>query len=560
MNENEKSCASTDQPWNTWDSINWLKCEMAVKKLQARIVKAQKEGKHGKVKSLQWVLTHSFYAKALAVKRVTSNNGKKTSGIDHVIWETPRAKYQAITTLKRNGYKPQPLKRVCIKKKNGKLRPLGIPTMKDRAMQALYLMALEPVAETTADLNSYGFRKARCTNDVQQKCHIALSRGNSAEWILEGDIKGCFDHISHEWLLNNIPMDKSMLRKWLKSGFIFNRELFPTEEGTPQGGIISPVLANMALDGLEAILIKRFKPYRKMRINGELCHSKVNYVRYADDFIITGRSKELLENDVIPIVREFLQERGLVLSEEKTKITHIDEGFDFLGFNIRKYKGTLLIKPTKESLKRFLSKLKYILDSNKSVKQESVIRLMNPVIKGWTNYYRYCCAGETFSKADYLIHQKMWRWAARRHPKKGRKWIAKRYFSQIENQKWCFSVGFNKRNPESRITLIKLSNTNIERYTKIKREANPFDPEWKEYFETRETNKMLSNLKGRKTLLQLWEKQGRKCPVCGSAIDKESKWSMSEKLQSGRKIKILIHSKCRNRSKRDNRGFEPASI
>ena len=372
--------------------------------------------------------------------------------------------------------------------------------------------------------------------------------------------KGCFDHISHEWLLNNIPMDKSMLRKWLKSGFIFNRELFPTEEGTPQGGIISPVLANMALDGLEAILIKRFKPYRKMRINGELCHSKVNYVRYADDFIITGRSKELLENDVIPIVREFLQERGLVLSEEKTKITHIDEGFDFLGFNIRKYKGTLLIKPTKESLKRFLSKLKYILDSNKSVKQESVIRLMNPVRKGWTNYYRYCCAGETFSKADYLIHQKMWRWAARRHPKKGRKWIAKRYFSQIGNQKWCFSVGFNKRNPESRITLIKLSNTNIERYTKIKREANPFDPEWKEYFETRETNKMLSNLKGRKTLLQLWEKQGRKCPVCGSAIDKESKWSMSEKLQSGRKIKILIHSKCRNRSKRDNRGFEPASI
>ena len=351
-----------------------------------------------------------------------------------------------------------------------------------------------------------------------------------------------------------------MLRKWLKSGFIFNRELFPTEEGTPQGGIISPVLANMALDGLEAILIKRFKPYRKMRINGELCHSKVNYVRYADDFIITGRSKELLENDVIPIVREFLQERGLVLSEEKTKITHIDEGFDFLGFNIRKYKGTLLIKPTKESLKRFLSKLKYILDSNKSVKQESVIRLMNPVIKGWTNYYRYCCAGETFSKADYLIHQKMWRWAARRHPKKGRKWIAKRYFSQIGNQKWCFSVGFNKRNPESRITLIKLSNTNIERYTKIKREANPFDPEWKEYFETRETNKMLSNLKGRKTLLQLWEKQGRKCPVCGSAIDKESKWSMSEKLQSGRKIKILIHSKCRNRSKRANRGFEPASF
>ena len=258
MNEIKKSCASTDQTQSKWDSINWLKCEAAVQKLQARIVKAQKEGRHNKVKALQWTLIHSFYAKALAVRRVTSNNGSKTAGVDMVTWKTPDAKVCAITELKRRGYTPQPLRRVHIRKSNGKLRPLGIPTMKDRAMQALYLMALAPVAETTADANSYGFRKERSTADAVQQCFNDLARTTSPQWILEGDIKGCFDHISHEWLLDNIPMDKVLLRKWLKSGFIFNKQLFPTEEGTPQGGIISPTLANMTLDGLEKLLADSF--------------------------------------------------------------------------------------------------------------------------------------------------------------------------------------------------------------------------------------------------------------------------------------------------------------
>jgi len=294
--------------------------------------------------------------------------------------------------------------------------------------------------------------------------------------------------------------------------------------------------------------------------NGKLGYSKVNFVRYADDFIITGRSKELLENDVMPVVREFLQERGLTLSEEKTKITHISEGFDFLGFNVRKYSnGTLLIKPTKESLGNFLAKTKEVLDANKSIKQESLIRLLNPIIRGWANYYKTCVAGEIFSKADYLIHQKLWQWAKRRHPKKGKRWIAKRYFSKIGNQKWCFSVSFDPNNPNDRTRLIKLSNTKIERHIKIKRDANPFDPQWKEYFDERQTRKMLTTLKGRKTLLQLWQKQGRVCPVCETAIDKDSKWSMSERLKSGKTTKILIHSKCRNRQKR-NEVFEPATI
>lgn len=235
MNEIKTSCASTDRKWSTWESIDWNKCVIAVNKLQARIVKAQKAGKHGRVKSLQWVLTHSFYAKALAVKRVTSNSGSDTAGVDKVKWSTPNARFKAIGELKRRGYKPQPLKRVNIKKSNGKLRPLGIPTMKDRAMQALYLLALEPVSETTADSNSYGFRKERSTGDAREQCFCVLAKKASPEWIMEGDIQGCFDHISHEWLLNNIPMDKVMLRKRLKCGFVFNKAAIPHGRGHSTG-------------------------------------------------------------------------------------------------------------------------------------------------------------------------------------------------------------------------------------------------------------------------------------------------------------------------------------
>src|SRR5208282_3683721 len=200
--------------------------------------KATREGRWGKVKALQRLLTHSFAAKALAVKRVTENQGKETSGVDGRIWSTPAAKLKAIESLQRRGYRPQPLRRVYIPKANGNLRPLGIPTMKDRAMQALYLQALEPIAETTADPNSYGFRPKRSTADALQQCFNVLCRACSPQWVLEGDIKGCFDHISHEWILKHVLTDKVVLQKWLKAGYIENRTLFPTEAGTPQGGII----------------------------------------------------------------------------------------------------------------------------------------------------------------------------------------------------------------------------------------------------------------------------------------------------------------------------------
>ena len=220
-----------------WPDINWAQCIRNVRRLQTRIVKATQGGRWNKVKVLQRLLTSSLSGKALAVKRVTENQGKRTSGVDRQLWSTPESKSQAVQTLNRHGYQPLPLRRVYIPKSNMKMRPLGIPTMKDRAMQALHLLALEPISETTADKNSYGFRPERATHDAIEQCFNTLSRTRCAKWILEGDIRGCFDNINHEWLIDNIPMDKKILHKWLKAGYIHKRILYPTEAGTPQGGL-----------------------------------------------------------------------------------------------------------------------------------------------------------------------------------------------------------------------------------------------------------------------------------------------------------------------------------
>ena len=262
-----------------WRQIDWRRVRRTVRRLQARIVKAIQDGRWNKVKALQRLLTHSFSGKALAVKRVTENHGKRTPGVDGVTWSTPHQKMTAIDSLRQRGYQAQPLRRVYIPKSMGKLRPLGITTMYDRAMQALYLLALEPIAETTGDECSYGFRPTRSAADAIERCFKLLSKRTSPQWILEGDIRSCFDWIRHDWLLAKVTMDRSILRTWLKAGFMENDFLRPTNDGTPQGGVISPTLANLALDGLHNMLRDTF-PQR---------HSyKVNLARYADDFIITG--------------------------------------------------------------------------------------------------------------------------------------------------------------------------------------------------------------------------------------------------------------------------------
>jgi RNA-directed DNA polymerase len=479
MNVENSACASSGKA-TAWEQINWTQCERQVTRLQARIVKATQEGRWNKVKALQRLLTCSFSGKALAVKRVTDNQGRRTSGVDGKIWNSPASKHKAIGTLKRRGYQPKPLRRVHIPKANGKLRPLGIPTMKDRAMQALYLLALAPVAETTADKNSYGFRPGRSTADAIGQSFLMLSRKDSATWVLEGDIRGCFDNISHEWMLRHVPTDKGVLRKWLKAGFMENRILFPTEAGTPQGGIISPTLANLTLDGLERMLKEKFSGKRTPSL-------RVNLIRYADDFIITGTTKELLENEVKPLVEQYLRDRGLQLSPEKTCVTHIEQGFDFLGQNLRKYGGKMLIQPSKKNTHTFLEKVRQLVRQNRGLSQTDLIRQLNPIVRGWANYHRHVVAKGTFKKVEWALWHSLWRWARRRHSGKRNRWLIQRYWHPLGG-KDRFATLTGKRTPGGKPLWLKLvspTEISIRRHVKIRGEANPFDPRWRAYFEDR---------------------------------------------------------------------------
>jgi len=511
------ACASSGV---TWNGISWIDVQRQVRRLQARIVKATQVGRYNKVRALQRLLTHSFSGKALAVKRVTENKGRNTPGVDKIIWKTPEAKINAITSMKRRGYSPLPLRRVLIPKKNGKTRPLGIPVMKCRAMQALYLLALEPIAESTADPNSYGFRPERSTADAGKQCFNSLVQKTAAEWVLEADIKGCFDNISHDWMIANIPTDKAVLKKWLKAGFVYQNELFPTDAGTPQGGIISPVAANMTLDGLESMLTEKFP-------NAKRTGRKMNMVRYADDFIITGNSKEWLEHEVKPAVVEFLAERGLVLSPEKTKITHIREGFDFLGWNIRKYNGTLLMKPSKANVKAHLDKIREVIKGNKTAKQANLIRLLNPVLRGWANYHSHVVAKKTFGKVDTYVWSMLWQWAVRRHPNKGDRWVKRKYFKSRGTRTWVFAATEEKEDgTQKNIILLKEMDTPIVRHIKIKADANPHDPQWEPYFESRWGKKMLNSARGRAKLYRVWLRQDGMCPTCQEPITKGITWDV----------------------------------
>src|SRR5271156_2372261 len=509
---------------SAWDAVDWRTIEDNVRRLQARIVKAVQQKKWNKVKALQHLLTHSASGKLFAVRRVTLNDGRKTPGVDGELWDTPHKKLQGVISLTARGYRPMPLRRIYIPKANGKLRPLGIPTMTDRAMQALYLLALDPVSETTADRNSYGFRKARSAHDALEQCFAALGKPTkSAQWVLDADIKGCFDNIDHDWMLAHIPMDTQVLRKWLKAGFVERASLFPTEVGTPQGGIISPTLANMVLDGLERRLSERI---RKRKADGQVVYNpKINFIRYADDFVVTGDSPETLAK-VKEVVVEFLNERGLELSPEKTRIVSLSEGFNFLGQNVRLYGDKVLIKPSKEAQVKIYDKIRDIVQRNKSVDQCDLIRMLNPVIQGWVNYHRHAVSSVAFSRLDFMVWKLLWQWAKRRHRGKSRTWIKRRYWRTRGSRTWTFATDVIIDDKPRTFSLVYATDTPIRRHVKVQAEVNPYSLEWESYLAERYVQQRVNSHLGRRRLVALWISQDGRCSACGEAITRETGWAV----------------------------------
>lgn len=489
-----------------WKSINWREVETYVNRLQVRIAKATKDKNWNTVKRLQYLLTHSYYAKALAVRNITTNKWKNTSGVDKELWSTPASKMCGVLSLTDKNYKAKPLRRVYMEKTVK--HSISIPCMYDRAMQALYALALDPVAEVTADTKSFGFRKGRSCHDACEYIFAALSRKASVQWVLEGEINRCFDQISHEWLTQNIPMDKSVLKQFLKAGYVFENELFPTIDAITQGGVISTILANMALDGMQEMLVNHFDLSEKDEISVFVHHeSKVNFVRYANKFIVTATTKEIVE-EAKGFIREFLKTRGLELLEGKSTITHINDGFDMLDWTFRKFKGKLIIKPSKKSRKSFVVSLsETILKRGKAWKQEVLIETLNQQIRGWTNYHRFVCASEAFAHIDYILYELLWRWAKRRHPHKGNLWVLLNYWHKRDNCNRVFSIEDKE--------LLRVDHISIVRHTKVRMDANPyFDTQ---YFFDRKFEHGMKRLSGRFQLI--WKNQNGCCYHCGMPME-----------------------------------------
>lgn len=391
---------------------------------------------------------------------------------------------------------------------------------------------------------------------------MGLARRNSAPWILEGDIASCFDSLSHAWLEAHIPMNKRRLRVWLKAGFMENHVFNPTVAGTPQGAICSPVLANLALDGLETLLRDRY-PAGSHKANA----AKVNLVRFADDFIITGSSQELLVQEIQPLVTAFLLERGLTLSAEKTHITHIETGFDFLGQNIRKYRNgrqtKLLITPSRKNVRTFLAKVRGIVKGNKQATAGHVIAQLNPVIRGWANYHRHVVSSATFHSVDHAIFKVLWQWAQRRHPHKARAWIKHKYFQRVELRDWMFYGEVAGRDGATQaVQLVHAARVAIQRHTAIQAAANPYDPTWEPYFEHRLGVQMAASLAGRRKLLYLWQQQQGRCPICGQKITQITGWDNHHIIRrvdgggEGAANRVLLHPNCHRQV--HSRGLEVA--
>lgn len=483
-----------------WEEINWFHITNYVEKLQQRIYRAYSLGQRRKVRSLQRLLLRSKAALLIAIKRITqTNKGKRTPGVDGLTINTNTQRLKLYHTMKEQSiflHNPKPFYRTYLKKKNGKLRPLSIPTIKDRIYQDIAKMALEPQWEAIFEPTSYGFRPKRGCHDALEHIYMALVK-RKKQWIFEGDFKGCFDNLNQEYILRQIPSfpAKITICKWLKAGYVDNEVFHETSAGSGQGSIISPLLANIALHGMEEQLGIHYR--QKFRKNGDCYYenkSRISLVRYADDFVCMCDSYQDA-NNIYQQLEPYLKTRGLELESTKTKIVHIKDGFDFLGFNIKLHvKGTqdkLLITPSRDSMKKARARISETVKSCQGNNINTLIRKLNPVICGIGNYWRPMVAKRAFTKMDYHTFRLTWRFLKRLHPKKSTKWIKKHYYPYLHKNKGI--RGWTLIDPESQRALKNMEDISIKRHIKIKFTNSPYDSNLNEYFQKRKYTKVYTD-------------------------------------------------------------------
>jgi RNA-directed DNA polymerase len=484
-------------------------------------------------------LVHSFAARALAVKRVTENTGKKPPGVDGDLGDTPAKKAQAIERIERwRRYRPVPLQRRYIPKKNGTRRPWSIPAMVDRARQALYLQALQPIADTRADPHSSGCRPTRRCADAIDQGFKVLRQQTSATWSVEGDIHGFFDHSDFSWIAAHIPMNKCVWSQWLRSGCIDHGALYPPTAGVPQGGLSSPVISNLVLDGLAAVVHGG---------TGQRRVHNINYGRWADDFIVTANSREVFEETILPRINAFLAERGVRLSTEKTVITPIPAGFDFLGQTLRKHErrsgkpAKLQITPSQVSFQGIKTPVKALCKQAVGATPARLIESLNPVLRGWAHYHRHVICAETFAKLDSFVWRRLYRWAKHRHPEKTGRWITTRYFPHQRGESWRVT------DPTSGKQILRGQEAvKPQRYIKSKGDANPFDPQWEAYFHHRDRPRALRTTSAFRAKVLNQEKG--LCPSCRQVIQSEENLELHHRDGNHRNNRranlVLLHPNC----------------
>jgi len=492
-----------------WSQISWKAVERNVKRLQGRIFRAVRAGNPAKAKSLQKLLTRSSSAKLLAIRKACQQSrGRNTPGIDGIVCDTPEARFSLFEQgLSLKGYRPKPVSRIFIPKKTGGKRPLGIPTIKDRVMQTIVRFALEPEWESRFEANSYGFRPGRSTMDAVCAVHAALRRKESSRWILDADINKCFEHISHKALLKKLPVFTQVIERWLKAGVVTFDKWEPTDRGLAQGGPISPLLMNVALDGMERLFGSENSRGNRVQASAKTgLDNGITLVRYADDLVAIAPTKERIEKYLLPKLKTFLKSCGLTLSPMKTRIVHLDERFDFLGFTFIHQGGRLLTKPSKKAVQAHLKQIKAYLRNNASAPTLQVVKELTRVIRGWANYYRHGASKAIFYQISHRMFEMLWKWACRRHCNKANTWIRWKYF----RADWAFH--------DKGVALLRHGQIPVTRFTKVTGKHSPMNPDEAQYWRKRR-NKRRECLTYKEVDRTLHRRQQYRCALCGVAFE-----------------------------------------